>query len=197
MPVFGPLSEFCVIFSRNLLNLFSRELLLRCAGWRARVAEEAVETGRGDDPEQEKFVVGVEEPVPGVFGDVYDCVLFKGVRDVVQDEGSAAFEDVEGLVHFEVAVDRDACPGHHLLGSHGQIVGAGGGAELDVDIAAITEVEEVFAFGHAEHVPLTGCGLGFSAALRECVMDAHGPNAEESSAALLFEWVHDSLPGSA
>ena len=65
----GSLSEFRVVFSSNLADLFSCELLWGCAGWGAGVAEEAVESGGGDGPEHEEFCVGVGETVPGVFED--------------------------------------------------------------------------------------------------------------------------------
>ena len=70
-PVHGPpvLSEFCVVFQRNLADLFLCKLLWRRAGRGAGVTEEAVEAGGGDDPEEEEFVVGVVEAMPGVFRD--------------------------------------------------------------------------------------------------------------------------------
>ncbi len=189
-PVVPVLPEFCVVFSGDLADFCLRELLWRGVGRGAGFAEEAVEAGGSGDPEEEEFVVGIIEPVPGVFWDVDHCVLFKGLRDVVEDEGSAAFNDVEGLVHFEVTVDGDAGTGHHLLGSDGEVAGAGGGAELDVDVAAVAEVNEVFAIGDAEHVSLHGRGLGFEAALREHLIEAKGSNAGEEGSALLFKWIH-------
>jgi hypothetical protein len=42
-------------------------------------------------------------------------------------------------------VDGNACAACHLLGAEGEVVGSGAGSGFDVDLAVITEVDEVFA----------------------------------------------------
>jgi hypothetical protein len=42
------------------------------------------------------------------------------VSRIVQYEISASFQNVEGFVHPEVSVDRDACTDRHLLGPQGE-----------------------------------------------------------------------------
>jgi hypothetical protein len=69
---------------------------------------------------------------------------------------------MEGFVHPQVSVDRNARTDRHLLGPQGEIVGAYGGADLDADLAAVAKMNEMFAFGGAEHIPLwcRGVSLG-------------------------------------
>ena len=63
------LSEFGAVFEGDLVNLVAGELFGRGAGRGACLAEEAVEAGGRDDPEQEKLMIGVGESVPVVLGD--------------------------------------------------------------------------------------------------------------------------------
>ena len=82
----------------------------------AGVTEEAVQASGCHDPEQEQFVIGIRKPVPGVPGDEYRSALLKRVRCIVQCQSSAAFQNVEGFVHPEMPVDRNACAQDDLLG---------------------------------------------------------------------------------
>ena len=75
-------------------------------------------------------MIGILKPMPSVLGDEYRSALLKRVSYIVQDEDSAAFQNVEGFVHLEVSVDRNPCTDHHLLGPQGEIVGASGGANF-------------------------------------------------------------------
>ena len=78
---------------------------------------------------------------------------------IVECEGPAAFEYVEGFVHLKVSVNRNARTDRYLLGPKGEIGRACSGARLDEDATGITEVNEVFASVGAEHETLR-CGLG-------------------------------------
>ena len=69
-------------------------------------------------------MIGIFEPMPIVLGNEYRPALLKWVSRIVQYEISASLQNVEGFVHPEVSVDRDACTDRHLLGSQGEIVGA-------------------------------------------------------------------------
>jgi len=60
-------------------------------------------------------VIGVCDPCQEFFGDEDCAASLKWVRSIVQDEGAAAFEDVEGLIHMEVPVNWNACTDHYLL----------------------------------------------------------------------------------
>jgi hypothetical protein len=84
------------------------------------------------------------------------------VSSIVQRENSAAFQNIEGFVHPQVSVDRNARTDRHLLGPQGEIVGAYGRADLDADLAAVAKMKEMFAFSGAEHIPLwcRGVSLG-------------------------------------
>jgi hypothetical protein len=51
-------------------------------------------------------------------------------------------------------VYRNPRTDRHLLGSQGEIAGAHGRADLDEDVAGVTPMNEMFAFGGAEHISL-------------------------------------------
>jgi hypothetical protein len=148
----GQLSVFRRIFAGNLVDLLPSQLLWRYPGWTTGVAEEAVQAGRRHDPEQEQFVIGIGEPMPSILGNEYRSALPKGVLCIVQCENSAAFQNVESFVHPKVSVYRNARTDRHLLGSQGEIVGACGGADLHEDVAGVASMNEMFAFGGAEHI---------------------------------------------
>src|SRR6266852_7548702 len=131
--------------------------------------------------------------MPRVFGNEYRSALLKRVTYIVQYENSAAFQNVEGFVHLEVSVDRNACTDRHLLGPQGEIVGACGGADLDKDLAMVAKMNEMFAFGSAEHISLWRRGLSPGHALRQYLADAEAPQAEQEGSAFLLDCVHDNL----
>jgi len=97
------------------------------------------------------------------------------VTYIVQYENSAAFQNVEGFVHLEVSVDRNACTDHHLLGPQGEIVGACGGADFDEDVAMVTKMNEMLALGGAERISLPRCGLSLDDALHQHLAHAEAP----------------------
>ena len=79
------------------------------------------------------------------------------MADVFEEEETAAVEDVKGLLHVEVAVDGNAGANGDLLYACrcAKVLGAGGGClDLDEDVAAIAEVDEVFALAGIERVAL-------------------------------------------
>ena len=98
-------------------------------------------------------MLGIDEPMPSILGNEYRSALPKMVLCIVQCENSAAFQNVEGFVHPKVSVYRNARTDRHLLGSQGEIV-ACGGADLDEDVAGVAPMNEMFAFGGAEHISL-------------------------------------------
>jgi len=97
-------------------------------------------------------VIGVRKPMPRVFGYEYCSALVERVPYIVQYENSAAFQNVEGFVHPEVSVDRNARTNCHLLGPQGEIVRTCGGANPDEDVAMVAKMNEMFAFRGAEHI---------------------------------------------
>ena len=99
-------------------------------------------------------MIWIRKPMPRVFGNEYRSALLKRVTHIVQYENSAAFQNVEGFVHLEVSVDRNACTDRHLLGPQGEIVGTSGRADLDKNIAMVAKMNEMFAFGGAQHISL-------------------------------------------
>jgi len=111
-------------------------------------------------------VIGIRKPMPRVLGDEYGSALLKRMPYIVQFENSTSFQNVEGFVHMEVSVDRNACTERHLLGPHGETVGACGGADLDKDQAMVAKMNELFAFGCAEYISLWSRGLGPGHALQ-------------------------------
>jgi len=111
-------------------------------------------------------VIGVSKPMPRVFGYEYCSSLLKWVPHIVQYENSAAFQNVEGLVHLEVSVDRNACADRHLLGPQGQIVRTCGNADPDEDVAMVAKMNEMFAFAGAEDISLWRRTLSQGDALR-------------------------------
>src|ERR1700687_1216035 len=113
--------------------------------------------------------------MPRVSGDEYRSALLKRVTRIVQGENSAAFQNVEGFVHLEVSVDRDARTDCHLLGPQAEIVGACGGADLDKDVAMVAKMNEKFAFSGSQHISLWRRGLCLGHALRQYLADAEAP----------------------
>ena len=104
--------------------------------------------------------------MPRVLGDEYRSAFLKNVTYIVQYENSAAFQNVKSFVHLQVSVDWNPCAGCHLLGPQGEIAGACGGTDLDKDLARVAKMNELFAFGGAEHISLWRRGLGRGYALR-------------------------------
>ena len=99
-------------------------------------------------------MIGIRKPMPRVLGDKYRSALLERVRCVVQYENSATFQNVEGFVHLEVSVDRNARTDCHLLSPQGEMAGACGGADLDKDVAMVAKMNEMFAFSGAQHISL-------------------------------------------
>jgi hypothetical protein len=167
-------AEFRRIFASDLVDLVLGELLSRQA-WRiAGFSEKAVQARRRDNPEQQEFLIGIREPVPGGLGNEYRSTPLR-VRLIIWYECSAAFQDVEGFVHLEVSVDRDARANRDLLGSQSEIAGAFDGVDLDEDVARIAEVNETVAAIGTENVSLWRRCLSGSLPLRQRLADAdHG-----------------------
>ncbi len=83
--------------------------------------------------------------MPRVLGDEYRSAFLKNVTYIVQYENSAAFQNAEGFIHFQVSVDRNACTEGDLLGPQGETVGACRGADLDIiDVAVVAKMNEMF-----------------------------------------------------
>src|SRR5262245_53308019 len=89
------LSEFRSVFvASNVFDLLSRELFWRHTGRIAGFAKEAVQSSRRDHPEYEKFVIGIQKLMPRVFGNEHRSALLKRATYIVQNENSAAFQNV-------------------------------------------------------------------------------------------------------
>ena len=93
--------------------------------------------------------------------------LLKSVRCIVQCQNSAAFQDEEGFVHPEMPVDRNARPEHYLLGPQGEAVGTCRVAGLDIDVAMVAKMNQMFPFGGPEEISLWRGGLSWRHTLRE------------------------------
>jgi hypothetical protein len=61
-------------------------------------------------------VIGIGKPMPGVSWNENRSALLKRVRHIVQRDNPTAFQNVEGFIHLEVSVNRNACTERHLLG---------------------------------------------------------------------------------
>jgi len=133
--------------------------------------------------------------VPGGLGNEYRSTLLEWVRLIIQYECSAAFQDVEGFVHLEVSVDRDARADRDLLGSQSEIAGAFDGVDLDEDVARIAEVNEMVAAIGTEHVSLWRRCLSGSLPLRQRLADAETCEAEQEGSTYLLEFDHGNPPG--
>jgi hypothetical protein len=153
------LSELRPVFAGNFIHLLSSELFGRHAGRIASFAEKTIKASRRDNPEQEHLVIGIRKSVPGISGNEYRSALVKTVPHIVEDQNTAAFENVERFIHLKVPMDWNACADWELLGSHREIVGACGGANLDKDVAGVAKMNEMFAFGGAEHISVRRRGL--------------------------------------
>ena len=106
-------------------------------------------------------MIGIRKSVPRVPGYEYRSALLKNVWHIVQCQNSAAFQDEEGFVHPEMSVDRNARAEHYLLGPQGETVGAGRGGDLDIDVAMVAKMNEMFAFGEPEHISLWRGGMSW------------------------------------
>jgi hypothetical protein len=153
------LSEFRTVFAGNFIHLLSSQLFGRHAGRIASFAEKTIKASWRNNPEQEHLVIGICKPMPGVFWNEYRSALVKWVPHIVQDQNAAAFENLERFIHLKVPMDWNACADRELLGSHREIVGACGGANLDKDVAGVAKMNEMFAFGGAEHISVRRRGL--------------------------------------
>src|SRR6516165_9987233 len=92
--------------------------------------------------------------MPRVLGDEYRSALLKMVAHIVQYENSTALQNVEGLVHVKVSMDRNASPDCHLLGPQGELVRACCRANLDEDVSVVAKMNEMLARIAAEHISL-------------------------------------------
>src|ERR1700761_8406199 len=113
--------------------------------------------------------------MPEVFGNEYRSALFKRVTYIVQYENSTAFQNVEGFVHLEVSVSRNARTNRHLLRPQGEIVRTRGGPDLDKDLAMVPKMNEMFALGSAEYISLWRPGRAFW----QYLTDAEATQAEQ------------------
>lgn len=91
----------------------------------------------------------------------------KRVTCIVQNENSASFENVKGFVYQEVSVDWNACADRHLLCPQCETAGASSWADLDKDLAMVAKMNELFAFGGAEHISLWPRSLSHGFTLRK------------------------------
>jgi hypothetical protein len=118
------------------------------------------------------------------------------MSDIVEREGSVAFEDVETLIHLEVPVNRNACSDWYLHGSEREIGRARGGTGFNEDVPRIAEVNEVLTAIGAEHEPLRR-GLGGPRIARQQLTDAKRANTCKDRPTCAAEVVHDNPPSSA
>jgi hypothetical protein len=115
------LSEFCAVFQGDLADLLASELFGGYAGWIAGFAKKTVEAGGRHDPEQKKFAIRIRKSVPGVSRNKNGSSLLQQVWRVVQGRNSGSFEQVKGLVHVEMPMDRNARGEGDLLGPKSKI----------------------------------------------------------------------------
>lgn len=134
-------------------------------------------------------MIGVRKSMPRHFRDKYRCTFLKRVSYIIQYESSTTFQNVERFVHLEMSVDRNPSTGHHLLGSQGEIVGACGGANFDENLALITKMNKMFAFGGAEYVSFPCRSLSCDA-FRQHLADAETRQTEEEGPAFLLNFIH-------
>src|SRR5258708_40326303 len=77
--------------------------------------------------------------MPSIPGNEYRSALLERVSYIVQCKNSAAFQNVEGFIHPEVSVDRNARTDRHLLSPQGKTVRACGGTDLVEEIGRRTQ----------------------------------------------------------
>ena len=88
-------------------------------------------------------MIRVLEPCQ-VFLNEYRSALFKGMTDIVQYDGSAAFKNIEGFVHFKCRwIGSRYRPS--LAGFPWRDRAACSRPEFDEDVAVVTEMDEMFA----------------------------------------------------
>jgi len=72
--------------------------------------------------------------------------------DVIKNEISTALNDVEGLVHVDVPMNRDTYANQNLLRTKHQTVGPTEGTNLDEEIAAT--LNKTFTIMGTKHIAL-------------------------------------------
>jgi len=105
------------MLSGDGMDLLASELLRRRSGRPASLREKPVQTIGPYNPKQQQLVIGILKTVPGILGDIDRSTSLKGVRRIIEHDGSSAFEYVEVLFHLKVQVNRYACASLYLLGS--------------------------------------------------------------------------------
>ena len=129
--------------------------------------------------------------MPGVFGNEDRSALFKRVTYIIQYVDSATFQDIEAFVHLEVSVDGNTGADHNLLSAHGEISGPCGSTDFNEDVPVVTEMNEMFAFGGAEHITLPSGRLSGGDALRQNLADAETSQTKKQEWACLPKCVND------
>jgi len=104
--------------------------------------------------------------MPSILRDEYRSALLKRVTHIVQHDNSVTFQNVKGFVHLQVSADRNACAEGDLLGPQSETVGACRGADFNIDIAVVAEMNEMFPFRGPEHISLWRRGLSSGHASR-------------------------------
>ena len=82
----GELSELRRIFSRNFIDLLLGQLLWRDTGRTTGFAKKGIQAGWRHHPEQKQFLIGISEPMPGVFGNENCSSFLELKRHIVQYE---------------------------------------------------------------------------------------------------------------
>ena len=113
---------------------------------------------------------------------------------VVKDYSPVAVEYVKGLVYCEMAVNRDAGANLHLLRANGELAPSGRRARLDVDVAAVTKMEQVLPLVRAEYMGTWRSGLSAKDRSRSEPAQPETSEHEQDGSAMLLEWIHVGVP---
>src|SRR3954470_1428437 len=149
--------EFRAVSSRNLVQLILGALNGRHAGARGDFAEKSFQSGWGDNPQQQQLALGVLKTVPRGLRNEDRHAFLDRMRPVLEDEGPAAVDDIESLVHLEMPVNRDSDIGQDLLRPEREPASASRGIGLDEDIAAA--LNEMLPLIGSKHIALWRCAL--------------------------------------
>src|SRR5262245_54206783 len=113
---------------------------------------------------------------------------------IIEYEGPSAVDNIEGLVHFKVPMNRNAHAGENLLGSHRQCTGTPARIHFDEDIAST--LDKMLALVGTEHISAWGPGLHLSFGGSECLSNAEPRQAKCKSASASIGFAHVLSPWS-
>jgi hypothetical protein len=126
--------EFGLVFSGDGISLLARQFSSRFTGWTTGFTKKPIQPRGCHDPQEDQFLIWVGKAVPRVLGYENRATPFARVRHIVRYKGATTFQHIEGFLHVEMPVNRNARADGQLLRAHREITGAPYGIGFDEDV---------------------------------------------------------------